>query len=177
MSALHLVVGFLVLQRLVELAIAQRNHRALASKGAIEYGRRHYPVLVAVHAGWLLALLGTIDPQTPVSIPLLAVFVLLECGRVWVVVTLGSRWTTRILVVPGAKRIRSGPYRYLNHPNYLIVCGEIAVVPLMFGAWTLAVIASVLNFLALRTRIRIENKALAEVYGEDQGEVSAMDRR
>ena len=166
MSPLYMIVGFLVFQRLVELGIARRNHRALVARGAIEFGRRHYPALVALHAGWLLALLGTIDPQTPVSIPLLAVFVLLECGRVWVVVTLGSRWTTRVMVVPGAKRIRAGPYRYVNHPNYLIVCGEIAVVPLMFGAWTLAVIASVLNLLALRTRIRVENKALAEVYGE-----------
>ena len=177
MSPLYLIVGFLVLQRLVELAIARRNHRALAARGASEYGRRHYPALVAVHAGWLLALLGMIDPQTPVSIPLLAVFVMLECGRVWVVVTLGSRWTTRIMVLPGARRIRSGPYRYLNHPNYLIVCGEIAVVPLMFGAWTLAVIASALNLLALRTRIQVENKALAEVYGEVQAEASAMERR
>ena len=166
MSPLYAIIGFLVFQRLVELGIARRNHRALVARGAIEFGRRHYPALVALHAGWLLALLGTIDPQTPVSIPLLAVFVLLECGRVWVVVTLGSRWTTRVMVVPGAKRIRAGPYRFLNHPNYLIVCGEIAVVPLMFGAWTLAVIASVLNLLALRTRIRVENKALAEVYGE-----------
>ena len=166
MSPLYAIVGFLVFQRLVELGIARRNHRALVARGAIEFGRRHYPALVALHAGWLLALLGTIDPQTPVSIPLLAVFVLLECGRVWVVVTLGSRWTTRVMVVPGAKRIRAGPYRFLNHPNYLIVCGEIAVVPLMFGAWTLALIASALNLLALRTRIRVENKALAEVYGE-----------
>ena len=166
MSPLYGIIGFLVFQRLVELGIARRNHRALVARGAIEFGRRHYPALVALHAGWLLALLGTIDPQTPVSIPLLAVFVLLECGRVWVVVTLGSRWTTRVMVVPGAKRIRAGPYRFLNHPNYLIVCGEIAVVPLMFGAWTLALIASALNLLALRTRIRVENKALAEVYGE-----------
>ena len=166
MSSLYAIIGFLVLQRLVELGIARRNHRALVARGAIEFGRRHYPALVALHAGWLLALLGTIDPQTPVSIPLLAVFVLLECGRVWVVVTLGSRWTTRVMVVPGAKRIRAGPYRFLNHPNYLIVCGEIAVVPLMFGAWPLAVIASALNLLALRTRIRVENQALAEVYGE-----------
>ena len=166
MSPLYAIIGFLVFQRLVELGIARRNHRALVARGAIEFGRRHYPALVALHAGWLLALLGTIDPQTPVSIPLLAVFVLLECGRVWVVVTLGSRWTTRVMVVPGAKRIRAGPYRYVNHPNYLIVCGEIAVVPLMFGAWPLAVIASALNLLALRTRIRVENKALAEVYGE-----------
>ena len=176
-SPLYLIVGFLVFQRLVELSIARRNHRTLVAKGAIEFGRRHYPVLVAVHAGWLLALLGTIDPQTPVSIPLLAVFVMLECGRVWVVVTLGSRWTTRVMVVPGAKRIRSGPYRYVDHPNYLIVCGEIAVVPLMFGAWTLAVIASALNLLALRTRIQVENKALAEVYGEVQAEASAKERR
>ena len=166
MSPLYAIIGFLVFQRLVELSIARRNHRALVARGAIEFGRRHYPALVALHAGWLLALLGTVDPQTLVSIPLLAVFVLLECGRVWVVVTLGSRWTTRVMVVPGAKRIRAGPYRFLNHPNYLIVCGEIAVVPLMFGAWTLALIASALNLLALRTRIRVENKALAEVYGE-----------
>lgn len=176
MSPLYLIVGFLVLQRLVELAIARRNHRALAARGAIEFGQRHYPALVALHAGWLLALLATIDPQTPVSIPLLAVFVLLECGRVWVVATLGSRWTTRIMVVPGAKRIRSGPYRYVNHPNYLIVCAEIAVVPMMFGAWSLAVIASVLNLVALRTRIRVENEALAEVYGEVEAEVSATER-
>ena len=166
LSPLYLIVGFLVFQRLVELVIAQRNHRALAARGAIEFGRRHYPALVALHAGWLVALLVTIDPKTPVSIPLLVVFVLLECGRVWVIVTLGSRWTTRIMVVPGAKRIRSGPYRYVNHPNYLIVCGEIAVVPLMFGAWGLAAIASVLNLLALRTRVQTENRALAEVYGD-----------
>ena len=165
-SPLYLIVGFLVFQRLVELVIAQRNHRVLAARGAIEFGRRHYPVLVALHAGWLLALVATIDPKTPVSLPLLAVFVLLECGRVWVIVTLGSRWTTRIMVLPGAKRIRTGPYRYVNHPNYLIVCGEIALAPLMFGAWALALIASVLNLLALRTRVRVENKALAEVYGD-----------
>ena len=176
-SPLYLIVGFLVFQRLVELVLAQRNHRVLATKGAIEFGRRHYPALVALHAGWLVALLVTIDPKTPVSVPLLAVFVLLECGRVWVIATLGSRWTTRIMVVPGAKRIRTGPYRYLDHPNYLIVCGEIAVVPLMFGAWPLALVASMLNLLALRTRIRIENQALAEVYGEVQTEVAAVEIR
>lgn len=162
MSTLYIVVGFLVLQRLAELIIARRNHRKLMAGGAIEVGRRHYPALVALHAGWLLAMLVTIDPESPMSIPLLAVFVLLECGRVWVIVTLGSRWTTRIMVVPGARPIQSGPYRYVNHPNYLIVCGELAVVPLMFGAWLLALIASALNLLILRARVRVENKALAE---------------
>ena len=173
MSPLYLIVGFLVVQRLAELIIARRNHRELAARGGIEVGRRHYPALVALHAGWLLALLATIDPRTPLSVALLAVFVLLECGRVWVIVTLGPLWTTRVIVVPGARRIRTGPYRYVNHPNYLIVCAEIAIVPLMFGAWPLALIASVLNLLVLRTRIRVENKALEEVYGEK----SPMPRR
>ena len=166
MSPLYTIVGLLVAQRLGELVFARRNHRALMAQGAIEAGERHYVALVALHVGWLLALLGMIEPWTPVSMPLLAVFVLLQCARVWVVLTLGSQWTTRVMVLPGAKRIRSGPYRYVNHPNYLIVCGEFAVVPLMFGAWILAVFASVLNLLVLRERVRVENKALAEVYGE-----------
>ena len=166
MSPLYIIVSFLVLQRLAELIVARRNHRTLLARGAIEVGQRHYPVVVALHTGWLLAMLITIDPRASISIPLLGAFVLLECGRVWVIVTLGPRWTTRILVEPGSRRIQRGPYRYVNHPNYLIVCGEIAVVPLMFGSWKLAVIVSALNLLVLRTRIRVENKALTEAYGE-----------
>ena len=165
-SPLYTIIGFLAVQRLAELVFARRNRRALVAQGAIEVGERHYFVLVALHTGWLLALLAIIEPWTPVSIPLLAVFVLLQCGRVWVIMTLGTRWTTRVMVLPGATRIRSGPYRYLNHPNYLIVCGEIAVVPLIFGAWTLAVCASVLNLLVLRTRLRVENEVLEEFYSE-----------
>ena len=163
MSALYAIVGFLVVQRLAELGFARRNHRALLARGAVEVGRGHYPALVALHAGWLLALTVTIDPRTPVSWPLLAVFVVLECGRAWVIATLGSRWTTRVLVLPGAAPIRSGPYRYLRHPNYVIVCGEMAVVPLMFGAWILAAAASALNLLVLRARLRVENAALDEL--------------
>lgn len=121
--------------------------------------------MVALHIGWLLALIGTIDPWAPVSMPLLVAFVLLQCGRAWVIATLGSRWTTRVIVLPGAERIRRGPFRYVDHPNYLIVCGEIAVVPLMFGAWVVALIASALNLLVLRTRLQVENKALADTYG------------
>ena len=167
MPALYVVVGFLVVQRLAELGLARRNHRALLARGAVEVGRGHYPAMVALHAGWLLALPATIDPRTAVSLPLLAVFVLLECGRVWVIATLGSRWTTRIVVLPGAAPIRGGPYRYVRHPNYVIVCGEMAVVPLMFGAWILAVAASVLNLLVLRARLRVENRAL-ETFGGDR---------
>ena len=166
MSALQWVVGFLVLQRLAELAFARRNHRLLLARGAVEVGRRHYPALVCLHIGWLVALVATVDPQTPVSLPLLGLFALLECGRVWVIATLGSRWTTRVMVVPGEPRIRTGPYRLARHPNYLIVCGEIAVVPLMFGAWSLAAVASVLNFVVLRTRIAVEDQALEEACTE-----------
>ena len=167
MPALYVIVGFLVVQRLAELGFARRNHRALLARGAVEVGRGHYPAMVALHAGWLLALPATIDSRTAVSLPLLGVFVLLECGRVWVIATLGSRWTTRIVVLPGAAPIRSGPYRYVRHPNYVIVCGEMAVVPLMFGAWILAVTASALNLLVLRARLRVENRAL-EKFGGDQ---------
>lgn len=160
MPALHIVVGFLVVQRLVELAFASRNRRALLARGAVEVGREHYPAIVALHAGWLLALLVAVDPGTPVSLPLLAVFALLQCGRVWVIATLGRRWTTRVMVLPGAAPIRSGPYRYLRHPNYVVVCGEIAVAPLIFGEWVLAAAASALNLLVLRVRLRVENAAL-----------------
>ncbi len=160
MPALYVIVGFLLVQRLVELAIARRNYRALLARGAVEVGRGHYPAMVALHAGWLLALPATIDPRTAVSLPLLAVFVLLQCGRAWVIVTLGSRWTTRIVVLPGAPLIRNGPYRYVRHPNYVIVCGEMAVVPLMFGAWILAAASTLLNLLVLRARLRVENRAL-----------------
>ena len=166
MPTLYVIVGFLVIQRLAELAFARRNQRALAARGAIEVGRGHYPAIVALHAGWLMALPGTIDPWTPASTPLLVVFILLQCGRLWVLTTLGSRWTTRVMVLPGAQRIRSGPYRYVNHPNYLIVTGEIAVTPMMFGAWTLALGASVLNLVLLRIRVGVENTALEDVYGD-----------
>ena len=166
MPPLYVIVGFLVVQRLAELAFSRRNHRALAARGALEFGQGHYPAMVALHAGWLLALLMVVEPRTQVSMPLFAVFLFLQYGRAWVLVTLGSRWTTRVVVLPRATRIRSGPYRYLDHPNYLIVCGEIAVVPLMFGAWALALLASVLNLLVLRKRLRVENEALAEHSGE-----------
>ena len=165
MPALYVVVGFLVVQRLAELGLSRRNHRALLARGAVEVGRGHYPAMVALHAGWLLALAATIDPRTAPSLPLLAVFVLLQYGRAWVLATLGSRWTTRIVVLPGAAPVRSGPYRYLRHPNYVIVCGEMAVVPLMFGAWILAVAASVLNLVVLRARLQVENRALEKLGG------------
>ena len=161
MSALYAVVAFIVIQRLAELAYAARNARRLKARGAVEAGARHYPLFVLLHGGWLAAMLVFIDPETPANLALLAVFAALQAARLWVIATLGERWTTRIVVLPGAPPLTRGPYRVMRHPNYAVVVAEIAVVPLMFGAWQLAVIFSALNLALLAHRVRVEDAALA----------------
>ena len=156
------ILGFVTLQRLVELQLADRNSRRLLVEGAVEYGRGHYPFIVALHMLWLAALWWW-APGRPIDIPRLVLFALLQLGRVWVIAALGQRWTTRIIVKPGAPLVRSGPYRFLNHPNYAIVTLEIAVLPLTFGLWDIALIFSLLNAGILAIRIREENRALASL--------------
>jgi len=153
------LLAFVTLQRLVELPIAAANTKRLIAAGGHEVGAAHYPLLVAVHVAWL-ATLWWLAPGRPVDLPFLALFILIEAGRVWVLRTLGQRWTTRIIVVPGEKLVASGPYRFVNHPNYLVVIGEIAILPLVFGLWQVALIFSLLNAAALTVRIRAENQAL-----------------
>lgn len=160
MPPLYALLAFLVAQRLGELWLASRNTRRLRAQGAIEVGARHYPLIVAVHVGWLVALALLIDPATPMRSEFLAAFVLLQAGRVWVIATLGPYWTTRVMTLPEAPLVRRGPYRFVRHPNYLVVVGEIAVVPLMFEAWGIAVAFSLLNGLVLWHRIRVEDAAL-----------------
>ena len=163
----HIVVGFLIVQRLFELAVSRRNSRRLKEQGGVEYGGRwDYRLMVALHVGWLLAILATVDRGTPASPVLVGVFVALQIARLWVIATLGPMWTTRVIAVPGAKRIVTGPYRFGRHPVYVVAALEIAVVPLMFGEWALALVVTALKLLVLRTRIQIENQALAEVYGD-----------
>lgn len=154
------VLAFVTAERLLELWIARRNTAQLLAAGAIEHSPGHYPLIVAVHAGWLAAL-WWLSPGQPVSLPLLILFGLLQVGRLWVLSTLGPRWTTRIIVMPGAPLITRGPYRFLSHPNYLVVIGEIAVLPLAFGLVWVAMLFSILNAAVLTIRIRAENKALA----------------
>ena len=153
------LLAFVTLQRLVELPIAQANRRRLLAAGGYEVGAGHYPLLVAVHVAWL-ASLWWLAPGRPIHLPFFALFVLIELGRIWVLRTLGKRWTTRIIVVPGETLVASGPYRFVNHPNYLVVIGEIAVLPLVFGLWQIAIIFSLLNAAALNVRIRAESAAL-----------------
>ena len=150
---------FVTLQRFVELPIATANTRRLLAAGGYEVGAGHYPLLVAVHVAWL-ASLWWLAPGQPINLTFLALFALIEIGRVWVLRTLGQRWTTRIIVVPGETLVARGPYRFANHPNYLVVIGEIAVLPLVFGLWQVALIFSALNAAALAVRIRAENHAL-----------------
>jgi len=155
------VVVLVALERLAELWHAQRNTRALLADGGIEVGRGHYPLMVALHAAWLLEILLTVPAEAAVSIPLLAVFAALQGFRVWVLMSLGRFWTTRVITVPGAPLVRRGPYRFLRHPNYVVVAAEIAVLPLAFGAWAVAAVFSALNAGLLAWRISLEDQALA----------------
>ena len=157
-----LILGLVTLQRLGELLLAERNTRRLLARGAHEVGRDHYPFVVAVHAGWLVAL-WLLGPGPPIHLLPLALFIALQAARVWVIATLGDRWTTRIIVLPGAPLVRTGPYRWADHPNYLIVICEIAVLPLVFGLPAVALVFSLLNGIVLWVRIREENKALAHL--------------
>ncbi|WP_018898507.1 isoprenylcysteine carboxylmethyltransferase family protein [Rhizobium sp. 2MFCol3.1] len=154
-----LILGFVTVQRLAELIIARRNTRTLIARGAREIGADHYPVMVALHASWLAGL-WLLAPGHPVRPVWLVLFVVLQLGRLWVLATLKGRWTTRIIVLPGAPLVREGPYRLFSHPNYAVVIGEIAVLPLVFGMPLYAAIFSVLNGLMLWLRIRVENRAL-----------------
>ncbi|HVU20268.1 MAG TPA: isoprenylcysteine carboxylmethyltransferase family protein, partial [Rhizomicrobium sp.] len=148
-------------QRLSELVYAERNTKALLARGAVEVGRAHYPLIVLLHAAWLIAIVALLPSDPPVNFILLGVFVVLQALRVWVLATLGPYWTTRIITLPGAPLVRRGPYRLLRHPNYTVVVGEIAVLPLAFGEIWVAVVFTVLNAAMLAWRIRQENEALA----------------
>lgn len=154
-----LILALVTLQRVGELWLSKRNTTRLLAQGAREHGPGHYPLAIAVHAAWLLAL-WVLAVRRPVDILWLAVFLVVEVGRIWVLASLGSRWTTRIIVLPDAPLVRRGPYRFVNHPNYVVVAAEIAVLPLVFGLWQVALPFSLLNAGVLAIRIRAENAAL-----------------
>jgi methyltransferase len=155
------VLVLVTFQRLAELALARRNTRRLLADGGMEIAPGHYPVVVALHAAWLAGLWLLALPRAP-NLALLAVFGIMQIGRAWVLAALGARWTTRIIVMPGAPLVRSGPYRFLSHPNYLIVAGEILVLPLAFGLPLFAVVFSGLNAMVLWVRIRAEDAGLCD---------------
>ena len=163
MSLPYLIMALVTLQRLGELVIANSNTRYLRALGAVEIGRGHYPAMVALHALWLAILWLSVGGRA-VNLPLLGLFILLQALRVWVLASLGRRWTTRIIVLPGAPLVTGGPFRFLRHPNYCVVVGEIAVLPLVFGLIWIAVAFTLLNAAMLWVRIGSEASA---IYGRD----------
>lgn len=166
-ALLVLAVGLVALQRLMELLLARRNERRARARGAVEKGKGHYPFIVGLHSLWLVSTLaeGLLrGPEIPAYWPLpLALFLLVQPLRYWAIFSLGESWNTKILVVPGARAVSRGPYRYLSHPNYVVVVVEILAFPLVFGAWITALVFTVLNAAVLRVRIGEENRALREL--------------
>jgi methyltransferase len=154
-----ILLGYVTLERVAELILSARNSIALRAQGAIEHGAGHYPFMVALHFAWLAGL-WMLAWDHPLNGWLVAAFVLVQALRFWVLASLGQRWTTRVLVLPEKPLVARGPYRWLRHPNYLVVVAEIALVPLAFGLVRYAVVFSLLNGVMLAWRIRVENRAL-----------------
>lgn len=158
------ILGLVTLQRLGELVLARRNTARLLGQGAREAAPGHYPLIVALHAAWLMGLwyLAVWHAPGDVRLGWLVVFVVLQGLRVWVIATLGPRWTTRIIVLPGAPLVKEGPFRFVSHPNYCIVAAEILVLPLCFGLVWYGIAFSGLNAVVLWIRIRAEEAALRQ---------------
>ena len=167
MKLFLLFLILIVLQRLSELVLAKRNEKIVRSEGAVEYDAGGYKVIVLLHTAFLVSftaeyfLLGR--SLSPYWLPLICVFVFAQILRYWAIRSLGKFWNTRILIVPGERLVTEGPYRYLKHPNYVSVTIEIAVIPLIFSCYITAAVFTVLNILALRRRIRIEESALSSL--------------
>ncbi len=159
MTGAAVLLALVTLGRLGELWLARRNTQVLLSKGAAEVAPGHYPAIVALHSLWLGSL-WTFGVGQPVDAFWLSIFLILQVARVWVLTTLGTRWTTRIIVMPGERLVARGPYRYVNHPNYIVVIGEIAVLPLCLGLPWVAVVFTVLNAAVLTIRVSAENAGL-----------------
>jgi methyltransferase len=167
MTLAILILGAVTLERLAELWLARRNTRRLLARGAVESGAEHYPVIVGLHAAWLVGLWWWAWDR-PADLGWLAAYLVLQGLRAWTLASLGDRWTTRIIVLPGAPPVRRGPYRFFAHPNYAVVVAEIAVLPLVFHMAAYAAVFSALNASILWVRISAETRALRGPPDEDR---------
>lgn len=166
MNASLLLLTVVALSRLFELVLSARHEAALRKRGAFEIGAAHYPVMIILHASWLGGLFW-LAHDAPISLPWLIIFLLLQAGRIWTLFSLGERWTTKIIILPHAPLVKRGPYSFVRHPNYVIVVGEIAVLPLCFGMTIYALLFSVANALMLTVRIQAEDEGLRRVRSGD----------
>jgi methyltransferase len=165
------VIALVAGQRLVELVVSRRNERRLRARGAVEHGTAHWPYMVAMHAAFLVACVAEpwlLDrPLRPWLAAAAGGVVLLALAlRGWTLVTLGGRWTARVLVLPGEPLVARGPYRWIRHPNYTAVVLEIAALPLLHAAWLTATVFTALNAAVLAVRIRVEERALTAARAE-----------
>lgn len=157
---LYTILGLVALQRVLELLYSARNTRRLRERGGIEYGAVQYPFFILVHAAWLASMAIFIPASTVPNWKLIGLYAALQPLRVWTIAALGPYWTTRIISVPNAPTVRRGPYRIFRHPNYVLVCAEIFILPFAFGAREIAILFSFFNAALLSWRIRVEERAL-----------------
>ncbi len=160
------IVTLVIIQRLIEVVIARRNEKKMLAKGAYEVGASHYPVMITLHVSFFLALIIEViyvdRGLSPIFPYLLGIFLVVQALRVWCLASLGQFWNTKIIILPGANVVAKGPYTFIRHPNYVVVCTEILLLPLMFQAYFTAILFTLLNFAMLSVRIPMEEKALIE---------------
>ena len=168
----YLFFTMIVLQRIGELIIAKQNEKWMKEKGAQEFGQDHYPFMVLIHTMFFIVFFlevmmghNKLIPAWPI---LLSIFLITQCIRIWALTSLGRYWNTKIIVLPGAKKVNKGPYRFLKHPNYLVVTIEFIVIPLLFEAYFTALFFSLLNGMILRIRIAAEEKALNQLTSDSR---------
>ena len=161
-----IIIALVIVQRLVEVLIAKHNEKRMLAQGAYEVGASHYPYMLAMHISFFVCLIVEVviwgQGYSPLFLLLLAIFLVVQCLRVWCLTALGPFWNTKIIILPGANVVKKGPYVWMRHPNYAIVCTEILLLPLMFQAYFTAVIFTLLNIAMLRVRIPMEENALRE---------------
>ncbi|MFA1820753.1 isoprenylcysteine carboxyl methyltransferase family protein [Virgibacillus oceani] len=154
----------IIIQRLIELKIARRNEKWIKRKGGVEIGKEHYKWFVLIHSLFFLSILIETTLRDGAILPfnyiLFLLFLLTQAARIWCVLSLGKFWNTKIIVLPGSSLVKKGPYKYVKHPNYIIVGIELFIIPLLFGAYITAVVFPILHILLLRIRIPCEEKAL-----------------
>ena len=161
--AFFIVFLFVILQRLIELVVARRNEKAMFAQGAYEVGASHYPYMILLHVGFLMSLMIEVMYYKVFEfthIVFLVLFIVVQIVRVWCLVSLGPFWNTKIIILRNARVVSKGPYKYIRHPNYLVVCLEIVLLPVMFGAYFTAILFTILNFIMLSIRIPLEEEAL-----------------
>lgn len=162
----YTILSIVILQRLLELVIAKRNEKNMRAKGAYEVGASHYPLMILLHVSFFASLLIEVFfyklTPSPLFFLFLVMFLSVQGLRIWCLTSLGSFWNTKIIILPGATVVSKGPYKYLRHPNYLVVSIEITLLPLMFQAYFTAICFTILNAIMLSIRIPTEERALKE---------------